>query len=121
MPKVVIYEPALCCPTGICGVNVDPELLRISTVLNALKNKNIEVTRYNLAQNPQDFVSNSVVSACLKEHGVAKLPLTLVDDVITITARYPSNEELAAFFNLSADELKSESAAPQILGIKAKL
>jgi hypothetical protein len=37
MKKMCIYEPALCCETGLCGVNVDPELLRISTVLNTLK------------------------------------------------------------------------------------
>lgn len=39
MKKMSIYEPALCCETGLCGVNVDPELLRITTVLNNLKIK----------------------------------------------------------------------------------
>ena len=24
MKKMCIYEPALCCETGLCGVNVDP-------------------------------------------------------------------------------------------------
>jgi len=30
MKTVKIYDPTLCCPTGLCGVNIDPELLRIS-------------------------------------------------------------------------------------------
>lgn len=38
MKKMKIFEPAMCCPTGLCGVGVDPELLRISTVLDTLKN-----------------------------------------------------------------------------------
>ena len=43
MKKMNIYEPAMCCPTGVCGVGVDPELLRISTVLNNLKKKGVEI------------------------------------------------------------------------------
>lgn len=52
MKKMSIYEPALCCETGLCGVNVDPELLRITTVLNNLKNKGIIIARYNLNSTP---------------------------------------------------------------------
>ena len=46
MKKMNIYEPAMCCPTGVCGVGVDPELLRISTVLNNLEKKGIEIGRF---------------------------------------------------------------------------
>lgn len=49
MKTMKIYEPAMCCPTGLCGVGVDPELLRISTVLNTLKQNGVEVQRFNLA------------------------------------------------------------------------
>lgn len=48
MKNIEIFEPAMCCSTGLCGVSVDPELLRISTVLNTLKERGIEVKRYNL-------------------------------------------------------------------------
>ena len=30
MKKMTIYEPAMCCSTGLCGVGVDTKLLRIS-------------------------------------------------------------------------------------------
>ena len=29
MKTMKIFEPAMCCPTGLCGVSVDPELLRV--------------------------------------------------------------------------------------------
>lgn len=52
MKKITIYEPAMCCPTGLCGVGVDPELLRISTAVNNLEEKDIEIKRYNLINSP---------------------------------------------------------------------
>lgn len=48
MKSVKIFEPAMCCATGLCGVGVDPELLRISTVIETLKQNNIQVDRFNL-------------------------------------------------------------------------
>lgn len=45
MNKMKIFEPAMCCPTGLCGVGVDPELLRISTVLDTLKKHGANVFR----------------------------------------------------------------------------
>lgn len=56
MSKLTIYEPAMCCETGLCGVGVDPELLRISTIENTLKKLGIEVKRYNLSSAPNAFV-----------------------------------------------------------------
>lgn len=31
--KVKIYDPGLCCPTGLCGENIAPELMRIAVVM----------------------------------------------------------------------------------------
>lgn len=44
MKNIAIYEPAMCCSTGLCGVGVDPELLRISTVSNNLKKAGVGKT-----------------------------------------------------------------------------
>ena len=62
MKTMKIYEPAMCCPTGLCGVGVDPELLRISTVLNTLKQNGIEVQRFNLTSAPAAFGESKAVS-----------------------------------------------------------
>ena len=75
MKNIEIFEPAMCCSTGLCGVSVDPELLRISTVLNTLKERGIEVKRYNLTNAPMQFVTNHVVSEFVKLYGADKLPV----------------------------------------------
>jgi hypothetical protein len=62
MKKMQIFEPAMCCSTGLCGVGVDPELLRISTVLNTLDKKGVKVERYNLSGSPQMFVINKAIN-----------------------------------------------------------
>ena len=93
MKKMQIFEPAMCCSTGLCGVSVDPELLRISTVLNTLKNNGVQVGRFNLTNAPQEFVTNKKVNDFIREKGVDGLPVITVDGNIVITGRYPSNEE----------------------------
>jgi hypothetical protein len=52
----------MCCSTGVCGPSVDPELIRISVAVNNLKNKGIDVTRYNLASEPDAFLPIMVLS-----------------------------------------------------------
>lgn len=100
MKKMVIYEPAMCCSTGICGVGVDSELLRISTVLNNLKNNGVIVERYNLSSAPNEFVKCKAMNDLLVESGVEALPVTVVDGEIVITGRYPSNEEFISLLNI---------------------
>ena len=101
MKKMQIYEPAMCCPTGLCGVSIDPELLRISTVLDALKKNGITVDRYNLTSFPQEFVKNVKVNERLSDEGVEALPIIVVDGKIVITKRYPTNDEFIKLLELS--------------------
>ena len=100
MKIMKIYEPAMCCSTGLCGVGVDPELLRISTVLNTLKNNGVHVDRFNLTNAPQEFVTNKTVNSFVKEKGVEGLPVIVLDGEIIITGRYPSNEEFVKLLNV---------------------
>lgn len=105
MKTMKIFEPAMCCPTGLCGVSVDPELLRISTVLNTLKENGIEVQRYNLTSAPKEFVNHKAVAEFLNKFGPDKLPVVMVDDFIVITGHYPSNEEFTSWLELSPELL----------------
>jgi hypothetical protein len=100
MKKMQIFEPAMCCSTGLCGVGVDPELLRISTVLNSLKKNGIEVERFNLTNAPMKFVNNKAVNQLINGKGVDELPATVLDGEIIISGRYPTNEELVKFLNV---------------------
>jgi hypothetical protein len=110
MKTMSIYEPAMCCSTGLCGVSVDPELLRISTVLNALGSNGIPVQRYNLSSAPQEFVKNQAVCELIK-NGVDSLPATMVDGEIVLTGRYPTNEEIAKFLDIQASMLDEKPKA----------
>lgn len=106
MKKMAIYEPALCCPTGLCGVGVDTELLRISAVLNKIKNSGVEVGRFNLSSAPMEFVKNTTVKTFLRETGVDGLPVTTLDGEIVIQGRYPRNEEFVEMLGLPKDLLE---------------
>jgi hypothetical protein len=105
MKRMSIYEPAMCCDTGLCGVGVDPELLRISTVLNALKQNGVGVDRFNLTSTPMAFVNNQVINHYLEENGVEKLPVVMLDEEIVIEGRYPTNEEFKKFLEVPEEYL----------------
>ncbi len=95
MKRVVVFDPPMCCSTGVCGPNVDPKLVRFAADLHWLANQKIAVERHNLAQEPQAFAASSVVKTALREHGNECLPLILLDGSIVSQGQYPSREELA--------------------------
>jgi len=101
MSKMIIYEPAMCCSTGLCGIGVDPELLRISTVINNLKKNSIVVERFNLSDAPQEFINNNDVNKLLTTDGVEVLPIITVDGNVVLTKKYPTNKEIATMLNVS--------------------
>jgi hypothetical protein len=111
MKKMSIYESAMCCSTGLCGVGVDPELLRISTVLNTLKKNGIKVERYNLSNSPQEFVNNKVVNEFININGGDELPVIIVDGEIVITGRYPTSEEFANLLDIPVNYTGEKSKA----------
>ena len=107
MKKMVIYDPAMCCSTGVCGPSVDKNLLRVSTAINRLSKKNVEVIRYNLKDEPQLYAENDKVSKLLNEEGVDVLPITMVDDEVVKTREYPTNDEFCSFLDIPKAYLDS--------------
>jgi len=99
--KMSVYDPAMCCSTGVCGPAVDPKLPRFAADLEWLGTQGITVERFNLAQQPAAFAQNPVVKEMLSKQGNDCLPLILVDGAVVSTGSYPSRERLAAFVNLS--------------------
>jgi hypothetical protein len=114
MKKMQIFEPAMCCSTGLCGVGVDPELLRISTVLNTLSNNGVEIERFNLSNSPMEFVQNKTVNKFINEKGVEGLPVTVVDGEIVVESRYPSNEEIVKLLGISVSSLGSQPKVAKV-------
>ena len=108
MVKMIIFEPAMCCSTGLCGPVIDMELLRISTVISSLEKNGVKVERYNLSSNPQAFADNAVISEILNRDGVDVLPVTIVDGKVVKTKKYPTNDELLKLLDVPESFLKSK-------------
>lgn len=95
MKKIQIFDPALCCSSGICGTEVDQVLVDFSADMDWLKHAGGQAERFNLAQQPMAFAENAIVKAFLERSGAEGLPLVLVDGKIVLAGRYPSRKELA--------------------------
>lgn len=107
MNNLEIFDPALCCSTGVCGPSIDTDLLRISSAINVLNKKGIKVVRHNLSQEPKVYAENQVVSQILRKEGVKALPITLVNGEIFKTGSYPSNNELSLWLGVNEIELSA--------------
>lgn len=102
MNTIQVYDPPMCCSTGVCGPEVDPALVRFAADLKWLGEQGVTVQRFNLTQNPIAFAENETVRAMLTEKGESALPLVLVDGKVVVTGTYPSREELAGLVGLSS-------------------
>lgn len=118
MKKIEIFDPAMCCPTGVCGPSVDPELIRISAAVQNLKNKGIDIVRYNLGSEPDVFVANETISKLLMEKGPDVLPVIVVDGEVVKEAGYPTNAELASLTGMTEEELSQKPKVRLSLNVK---
>jgi len=94
MPRIQIYDPPMCCSSGACGPNPDPDLVRFARDLAWLEHHGVEVERFNLAQEPKAFVENPIVLAALNADDTSCLPIVIVDGEIVARASYPSRQQL---------------------------
>lgn len=83
----------MCCATGICGSDVDPDLISFAAMLVQLANQGIHIERYNLGKQPIAFVKNPVVKTLLENEGAAGLPLIFWDGEVRLKGRYPTTAE----------------------------
>lgn len=102
MPTIRVFEPALCCNTGVCGPDLDQALVDFTADLNHLKEQGIDIERHNLANDPTAFAGNDTVRAFLQVAGSQELPLTLVDGITVATGTYPSRSLLLQFAGVAA-------------------
>ncbi|MHA7665015.1 arsenite efflux transporter metallochaperone ArsD [Mycolicibacterium sp. HS_4_1] len=100
MSKIEVFEPALCCNTGVCGQDVDQDLVTFTADMAWLREQGATITRHNLANDPQAFAHNDAVKAFLQVSGSAGLPLVLVDGVTAMTGRYPDRDQLSTWAGL---------------------
>ena len=97
MKKIEIFDPAMCCPTGLCGTNINPELMRVAVVVETLKRQGVIVTRHNLRDEPQVYVSNKTVNEYLQKNGAEALPEIAVSKV------YPTTKQMSEWTGVNLD------------------
>jgi AhpD family alkylhydroperoxidase len=95
--NVRVFDPAMCCSTGVCGPSVDPQLVRFSADLDWLKSQGVSVERFNLSQQPGAFADDAAVKDALEAKGEAGLPLVKVNGEVKSSGKYPSRQELASW------------------------
>lgn len=95
MKSLQVFDPAMCCSTGVCGPAVDPVLPRLAGFLSQLSNAGVRVERFNLAHQPLAFVQNPIVKGLLDSGGVEVLPVFIADGQLVLKGGYPSSEQYA--------------------------
>lgn len=101
MTTIEIFEPAMCCSTGVCGTDVPQELVTFSANLDWLRSQGGQIQRFNLASEPTAFTGRPNVVDFLKVSGSEGLPLVLVEGTIAMTGRYPDRDQLARWAELA--------------------
>ena len=114
MTDVRVFDPAMCCSSGVCGPSVDPQLARFSADLDWLKAQGVSVERFNLAQQPGAFAEDQTGRSTLEAKGEAGLPVVKVNGEIKSSGVYPSRAELSAWAGVS------EPAGPAIATTPAR-
>jgi len=94
MRKLDIYEPPICCPTGVCGPAPDPALARLQEDILRWKKAGVEVERIAINQVPQRFMANPTVVDLLTREGQQVLPIALLDGKVVCKGKYPTDDQV---------------------------
>ena len=112
MVTVEVFDPAMCCSTGVCGTDLDPTLARFAADLEWLVAQGVAVERATLAQEPGKFVANEVVRTALTAVGNAALPAIVVDGVLKSTGAYPGRDQLAGWARVAPVTVQVTAGLP---------
>ena len=58
MAIIQVFDPALCCSSGVCGIDVDPALVSFSADVDWALQNGAQIERFNLARQPMAFAEN---------------------------------------------------------------
>lgn len=95
MPKLEVFDPPMCCKSGICGEHPDFILVSFASDLEWLKEQGVEVVRHGISLEPNEFKNNQEVSRLMEEEGSSCLPIIMVDDKVVFKGDYVSRVNLA--------------------------
>ncbi len=97
--EVEIFDPPMCCPTGMCGPTIDQTLLDLNEMVLALQAHGFSVERYQMSSHSNAFLNNAEVMKIVVEKQMEALPITVVHGKVIKTQSYPSLEEVKTYLN----------------------
>ncbi|MGI9387444.1 MAG: arsenite efflux transporter metallochaperone ArsD [Methyloligellaceae bacterium] len=108
MPKIRVYDPAMCCSTGVCGPDADDAPAQFAAALDKASKSGVAVDRFGLTSQPEEYVKNADVKDLLESDGVDCLPLVFIDNDLITKGGYPTRAELLGKLGIEADVTSEE-------------
>jgi len=102
MTALTVYDPAMCCSTGICGTDIDQRLIDLAADLDWLKAQGVSVQRFGLSREPSKFAANDTIRQIMQDSEGDDLPVFMVNGALKAKARYPDRAELAEWTGVTA-------------------
>lgn len=100
MPTIKLFDPPMCCSSGVYGPDPDASLACFAADLQWLQGQGVLVQRFTLTQQPKKFTSEAAIMKAMNTGGAASLPIVMVDDQVVAERQYPSREQLASKLGL---------------------
>ena len=110
MPRIEVFDPPMCCDSGVCGPEPDEQLSRFSADLDWLTQQGVEARRYNLMHEPAAFTANEYVKRIVDTTEGDGLPVVLLDGQVISEGEYPTRQHLAEVVGLSMPDAAHNAA-----------
>ena len=121
MTTLTVYDPAMCCSTGLCGTDVDQKLVDLAADLDWLKAQGVTVQRFGLSREPAEFAANDIIRQIMQESDGDDLPVFMVDGALMAKARYPSRVELAGWAGIATPEIEITGQLRELIALGAAI
>jgi hypothetical protein len=99
---IEIFDPPMCCPTGLCGPALDQTMLDVNEMILSLQTDGLRVERYQINSHPNAFLGNAEVMKLVRDKEMEALPITVVRGIIVKVGAYPALGEVRAALNGSS-------------------
>lgn len=96
---IELFDPPMCCPTGLCGPTLDQALLDLNEMILKLQSEGLRVERYQMTTNPNAFLANAEVMQLVRDKQMEALPITVVKGKVIKVGVYPTLAEIEASLN----------------------
>ena len=91
---VEIFDPPMCCSSGLCGPALDQTLLDVNEMILSLQSSGVRVERYQMTSHSSAFLDAAPVMQLVREKQMDALPITLVYSRVLKVGAYPTQAEI---------------------------